>query len=138
MEHSAKFCRLETIRDVKKFYYYHSNIYKSYDDFENLKGMAWRLGLYRPIGIWNENGCNLVNFKLEICKGYQNLQKKIFQIIWTFHSHLNRFWVIHENTIICSLTPPHPFVFMGRDKLMNNRILVNNSTVVWYTCNHHS
>ena len=43
MEHSAKFCRLETIRDFKKFYYCHSNIYKSYDDFENLKGMAYRL-----------------------------------------------------------------------------------------------
>ena len=40
MEHSAKFCRLETIRDVKKIYYYYYYIYKSYDDFKNLKGMA--------------------------------------------------------------------------------------------------
>ena len=37
-----------TMGDVKKYYENQLNIFKSYDDFENIKGVAKKMSLPRP------------------------------------------------------------------------------------------
>ena len=74
----------ETITDIKKIQYYHLNIFKSYENFENLESVAQKLSLPCPFQFWTSNSRSLVNF--EVGNMFQNLEENIssFRYYQTF------------------------------------------------------
>ena len=48
--------------DIKKYQYNQLNIFKSYDDFENMKGVAQKMSLTLPFEIQKRNDRKSVSF----------------------------------------------------------------------------
>ena len=64
--------KFETIRDIKKFYCKHQNIFKSYQNFESLKGVAQKLS--RHANLYFERKMVVTHSILELKKFVKYLQ----------------------------------------------------------------
>ena len=76
----GKFWISETITDIKKVQKYYFNIFKSYENFESLKGVAQILSPPRPFVFWTQNGHYLANFGVTKKFKKSKFTKKIFQL----------------------------------------------------------
>ena len=56
------FCIFKTRRDFEEKYWYDLFICQKWINFEKLEGMAHKLGLPRPLQVWNIDAYKSINF----------------------------------------------------------------------------